>query len=124
LTPNDNTGNQVLEVIAEANKFNHWMYQTIKPFLHGEILEIGSGIGNISKFFILNRIDITLSDTDYYYIKILKLNYDHHTCVKDIMHIDLQLHNFQVEYSHLKNKFDTIFLLNVLEHIEWENYAL
>ena len=48
----DKFGLETLDTIAEADKFNEWMYQILKPFCNGEILEIGSGIGNISSFFI------------------------------------------------------------------------
>ena len=50
----DISGMATLEAINSADKFNKWMYDTIQPFCAGNILEIGSGIGNISKFFINN----------------------------------------------------------------------
>ena len=60
--PNDPVGLHTLNVIAKANRFNRWMYDQIKPHLKGEILEIGSGIGNISKLVIESNHFITLSD--------------------------------------------------------------
>jgi 16S rRNA A1518/A1519 N6-dimethyltransferase RsmA/KsgA/DIM1 with predicted DNA glycosylase/AP lyase activity len=68
----DEKGYQTLEVIAEADKFNQWMFQTIRPYCRGNILELGSGIGNISRFFIQDNYSITLSDTDRFYIDHLK----------------------------------------------------
>lgn len=47
----DSEGEDTLNTIALAHRFNHWMYCSIKPFCKGKILEIGSGIGNISDFF-------------------------------------------------------------------------
>jgi len=41
----DEKGYQTLEVIAKADKFNQWMFETIRPYCRGSILEIGSGIG-------------------------------------------------------------------------------
>ena len=41
---NSKYGTDTLEVISEADNFNRWMYETIKPHCSGEILEIGSGI--------------------------------------------------------------------------------
>ena len=58
----DFEGEETLKAIANANKFNAWMYQTIKAYCEGDILEIGSGIGNISKYFIADKKSITLSD--------------------------------------------------------------
>ena len=44
----DEEGMETLKAISEANKFNEWMYERIAPDCSGKILEIGSGIGNIS----------------------------------------------------------------------------
>ncbi len=46
----DIEGEDTLIAIAKADKFNFWMYSQLRPFLQGNILEIGSGIGNISDF--------------------------------------------------------------------------
>ncbi len=45
-------GKNMLEVISKGGNFNRWMYETIRPLCRGEILEIGSGIGNVSAFFL------------------------------------------------------------------------
>src|SRR2546422_3892844 len=68
----DEEGWETLEAIAKADKFNAWMFDTIRPFCKGRILEIGSGIGNISQFFISNNYDITLSDIRDNYCDILR----------------------------------------------------
>lgn len=124
MTSNDNTGNQILKVIAEADKFNHWMYQTIKPFLQGEILEIGSGIGNISSFAVADNFSISLSDTDKHYLTVLKNKFSNSQNVKDILNIDLQHPSFETEYLAIKENFDSVFLLNVLEHVPDDSIAV
>ena len=48
----DLEGLQTLEAMAAAPRLNQWMYETIGKQLDGNILEIGSGIGNISQFFL------------------------------------------------------------------------
>lgn len=48
----DILGYSILKSISGADKFNRWMYETIKPFCKGRILEIGGGIGNISQYFL------------------------------------------------------------------------
>ena len=45
----DEEGLETLNAIANANLFNEWMYSRIAPYCSGHILEIGSGIGNISR---------------------------------------------------------------------------
>ena len=41
----DNAGHKALKSMSHARAFNKWMYEAIRPFVVGEILEIGSGIG-------------------------------------------------------------------------------
>lgn len=120
----DHTGNRILEVIAGADGFNHWMYQTIQPFLHGAILEIGSGIGNISSFVLTEHSTITLSDTDEFYIQSLKNKFLSFQNLKEVLSIDLQDSSFEATYSIQKEQYDTVFLLNVLEHLEDDTQAI
>ena len=116
----DEKGHQTLEVIAKADKFNQWMFETIRPYCHGNILEIGSGIGNISHFFIQNGYSITLSDTDEYYLGQLKKTFNE----TNIFSIDLVHEDFREKYARFFQTFDTVILLNVLEHIDNEKQAI
>lgn len=110
-----------LERMSEAPKFNHWMYNTISPFLSGKILEIGSGIGNLSDYFVEDKKNISLSDYDNSYVLLLKEKYNN---VKDIFQLDLSLQDFQNKYEHLAERYDSVFLLNVLEHISTDQEAV
>ena len=53
----DHQGLETLKALAASNNFNRWIYDTIKPYTGGRILEIGSGIGNISQFFLQDGAD-------------------------------------------------------------------
>ena len=116
----DNTGYQTLEIISKADRFNWWMYETIRPYCYGNILEIGSGIGNISKFFVKERCPVTLSDTDAFYFNYLKEKFYE----INILSIDLVHENFTEEYKEYLEAFDTIVFLNVLEHIDNDELAI
>jgi 2-polyprenyl-3-methyl-5-hydroxy-6-metoxy-1,4-benzoquinol methylase len=116
----DERGYQTLEVIAKADKFNQWMFETIRPYCHGHVLEIGSGIGNISRLFLRARYSITLSDSDEFYVDQLKKNF----AGADIVSIDLVHENFHEKYAHLFQAFDTVVYLNVLEHIKDDDQAI
>lgn len=120
----DTTGYKTLLAVAEADKLNRWMYETIRPYSSGHILEIGSGIGNISSFFAAAGADITLSDIDPDYVSLLRKRFQYNKNVNDYLHIDLQKTDFPVHYSDIQEKFDTVFLLNVLEHLRDESLAL
>lgn len=124
MSPTYNSEQQTLEVISKADRFNRWMYETIRPHCHGNILEIGSGVGNISSFFVLDNFQITLSDVNAYYLQQLKNKFDGASNLKSIIFLDLQQEGFQNTHGEMQNFFDTVFLLNVLEHIEHEDRAV
>jgi SAM-dependent methyltransferase len=114
----DPVGLHTLEVIAKADRFNKWMYDQFKLQLKGEILEIGSGIGNISQLVIEDGRSITLSDYNDEYCESLRKKFSQYSNVREVIKIDLLDPDFENKYSSYKEKFDSIFLLNVIEHIE------
>lgn len=114
----DPEGAETLEVFSKADHFNRWMYDQIKGFLFGNILEIGSGTGNISHFVVQDHHNIVLSDYNIEYYLLLKEKFSKNSAVKSILQIDLLDPDFEGKYSFLKEEFDSIFLLNVIEHIE------
>jgi len=113
----DPIGKQTLEVISQADTFNKWMYETIKPFSKGKVLEIGSGIGNISELFIENRSEIMLSDLRTEYCEILKEKFKNNSNFLGAEEIDLNDDNFETKYQNHIGIYDTVFALNVVEHI-------
>lgn len=115
----DLEGMETLHVIEKANKFNRWMYETIKPFCKGKILEIGCGIGNISEFFIQDSQDIVLSDLRENYLEIVSKKFTNPT-----IKINLIDPEFDTKYDEIIGTFDTVFALNVIEHIEDDKQAI
>ena len=72
----DTTGRQILETIAKADRFNSWLFSSVEPYLKGSILEIGSGIGNISEFILGLNTETSLSDTDPEYMRFLEQRFE------------------------------------------------
>jgi SAM-dependent methyltransferase len=120
----DPVGLHTLEVIAKADRFNRWMYDQFKHQLKGEVLEIGSGIGNISKLVIGEGHHITLSDYNQEYCEVLKKKFQSYKNVREVTSIDLLQPDFENTYLVYKEKFDSIFLLNVIEHIKDDELAV
>lgn len=118
----DEEGLSVLDVISSADSFNRWMYDTIAPFCPGTTLEIGSGIGNISQFFIKENKPIFVSDIRLNYRNFIKNKFD--LDGKRVIDIDIADVDFQNKYKELLGKFDSVFCLNVVEHIEDDNIAV
>ena len=52
-----------LAVLEKAMRYQEWIITAIKPYLGNRILELGAGIGNMSRWFSLaERIVLTESD--------------------------------------------------------------
>ena len=120
----DKVGADTLDVISAADKFNKWMFDTIAPHCSGNILEIGSGIGNISQYFIEKGENILLSDLRESYCNRLEEKFGGNSNLIGIKQIDLVADDFESRYSDLVASFDTVFALNVVEHILDDTLAL
>jgi len=118
----DSEGLTVLAAISSADKFNRWMYETIAPFCSGSILEIGSGVGNISQYFIHDKSYIYLSDIRENYRDIIKDKFGLDN--SRVIDIDIIHPNFRDVYKDLLGKFDSVFCLNVIEHIKDDHLAV
>lgn len=118
----DKEGAETLDSVSSAPLFNKWMFETIQPFCKGRILEIGSGTGNISSFFLDQGRDLVLSDIRKEYCDKLIEKFPAHK--ENIFLIDLANPEFTEAYPQFLEKFDTVFALNVVEHIKEDGQAL
>ncbi|MDZ7877615.1 MAG: methyltransferase [Saprospiraceae bacterium] len=120
----DTEGQATLEAIAAAPRFNEWMYTVTSRRLTGRILEIGSGIGNISEQFLRDGRSLMLSDIRENYCEHLEQNFSHQPTCLGVRRIDLVHPEFSTEYIDLLGSFDGIFALNVVEHIANDGLAI
>jgi len=120
----DQVGSDTLDLISDAGRLNQWMYDTIKPHCKGKILEIGSGVGNISQFFLKDGCPLMLSDIRQGYCDRLGAKFSAEKSLQGIQLMDLTDPAFDTKFKQLFNSFDTVFALNVVEHIYDDNLAL
>ncbi len=120
----DPVGLHTLEVVSGADRFNRWMYGQFRKYLKGDVLEIGSGIGSISAFVISDGYPVTLSDYNDDYCRLLENKFSANPQVKAVMNIDLLDEHFDEKFSAHKEAFDSIFMLNVIEHIRDDRRAV
>jgi len=120
----DEVGKSTLENLSGANLLNDWMFDTIRPYVKGRILEIGSGIGNISTCFIQNDIPLYVSDYSEYYCNLLNNKFANEPLVEGVFQIDLSDSDFERRYASIIGSFDTVFALNVVEHIKDDKLAI
>ncbi len=120
----DQAGKDILDVIGEARNFNEWMFKTILPFTKGKILEIGSGLGNISNFFLENGSEIMLTDLRKEYCFFLENKFGSRNNLLGVGQLNLVHPQFGQVYKDYLGKYDTVFALNVIEHILDDNLAI
>ncbi|MEM7655469.1 MAG: class I SAM-dependent methyltransferase [Bacteroidota bacterium] len=121
----DQEGLETLQTIASADRFNQWMYETVAAELKpGNVLEVGSGIGNISQCFLENGYQLCLSDIRENYCGYLEEHFSKYETLEDIVQLDLVHPEFETEYADYLGSFDNVYALNVIEHIEDDVLAL
>ncbi|MDX9883189.1 MAG: class I SAM-dependent methyltransferase [Prolixibacteraceae bacterium] len=120
----DPAGYSTLDAISSADQFNRWMYQTIAPFCNGHILEIGGGIGNISKQVLADGKTLTITELREEYCQLLRKEVGPDQNLRDIVCLDIIDPQFENKYMNMLGTFDTVFALNVIEHIEDDTLAI
>lgn len=110
-------GVKTLEVLEGADNYNRWIANTLKIHIQSPALEIGAGTGNISEEF-MDLDSLVLSDSDENLVKILRRKFRKNK--------NIHVETLDISKSLVKpnNKFQTVFAINVLEHIEDDVAAL
>jgi len=108
---------EVLRAFAHTHNYNKWIFEIFQPYIRNTLLEVGFGIGNMTKHFIgscKNYIGIDISKSFLGHMRI------------DFPDAELDLLDIADEKAlSLKSKhIDTISCINVLEHIENDKKAL
>lgn len=124
LQQTDPAGLETLEQFSQAKQFNRWLFDSIAPWCYGEILEVGSGIGNLSAFFLEHGFALTATDLRKEYCHLLQKQFGNHPGLKQVVNLDLVAPDFNTRYSALSNSFDTVVALNVVEHIRNDKLAI
>ncbi len=113
-------GEQTLRVMAKAQNYNLFLYDQIRPFLGREVVEVGAGVGNISRL-LLDRDRLVLTDYSAHYVNQLQQTYQGWEFV-EARRLDLLTPGPDAES--LWGKFDTAVSFQVIEHIEDDLTAL
>lgn len=101
----------------EARNYRQYEYDMVSPHVGRSLLEIGSGLGHFSEQFA-GRLDyLAVSDNDPYCVEQLRKRY---TANADVEVLDLAL----PADIKIRQKVDTVVMMNVLEHIQEDVQAL
>lgn len=109
----DQYGSQILARLSRAPRFNLWMADAIRPFCGDRVLEIGSGVGNLSRA-LLPRTHYVASDINPLYLQTLT-NLSAERPYLRASYCDV---SDLASFPNLEQGFDTVICLNVLEHVD------
>lgn len=115
----EKTNTITLHLLERAWSYNRWIYDQIRPYLNGEILEVGCGIGNLTGF-LLHQGGVMATDIEEKYLDILGKKYDDHPNFRGALIWDVR----QRPPEKFLFRFGTVVCSNVLEHIENDDQAL
>ena len=107
-------GAEILDAFSVAPRFNAWMADTIRPHVRKRVLEIGAGMGNLTRALARGRQRYIAADIDTEHLSRLRTRLRHYlnveTCFCNLSESS--------DFESLAEAADTVICLNVLEHIE------
>jgi len=114
---------QTLQAIQDSRRYNAWIYDRIKNYLFGSVLDIGSGLGDIARQFTGQLVvNVVLSDFDDKMVDALNATV---LPFKNYRVMPLDITDPQIlKQPATARQFDTVTCVNVLEHIKDDASAL
>jgi SAM-dependent methyltransferase len=107
------TGKATLEAFANTPRLNAWLHSKIADGIHGEALEIGSGIGNMTELIRPAATHLVATDTEPHYLEELRARFASDPNVQ-VVPYDLDA-DPPAEVA--ARQYDAIVAINVIEHI-------
>lgn len=114
--PADNTTPEVpfeLEILVNAVRYQRWLVDAVRPYLGQRVLELGSGIGNMSRHLPASE-RLVFSEISPPLVKILEGRIP----ARPGQSVVLVDPTRPLTETFASENFDTVLSFNVLEHIE------
>ncbi|HSB37256.1 MAG TPA: bifunctional glycosyltransferase/class I SAM-dependent methyltransferase [Thermoanaerobaculia bacterium] len=119
--PAGDVGTMTLRRMASLAPYNRWLHERFERHLGSRVLEVGSGVGNQTRWFI-DKERVVASDIESHYVRELRANFGGRSNVR--------IASFRFPLSDADRadlaaeRIDTVVCLNVLEHIEDDREAV
>ena len=109
----DEYGSAILARLSRATRFNEWMADTIRPYLGEHVMEIGAGVGNLTRALGPRR-EYVASDINPLYLDTLGAMRISRPYLR-VTHTDVQDRSTFPKSD--AGGFDSVICLNVIEHV-------
>jgi len=108
-----------LEILAELPNYYNWIIEKFRPYLKGHTMEIGAGIGTISKLIIDDTEELILVEPSAHLTEYLPPS------IAKNGKVSIYNETLEQRLSQMADQScDTIIMVNVLEHIEDDESAI
>jgi glycosyltransferase involved in cell wall biosynthesis len=108
------SGPDILHALSRAPRFNRWMADTIRPYIGERVLEIGAGIGNLTRALIPGVKCYVAADIDQEHMARLSTRFHH----RPNLHVHFCDLANPADFTQFAGAMDSVVCLNVLEHVE------
>src|SRR4051812_3494927 len=115
----DEYGSQILARLSRAPRFNAWMADIIRPYCGSSVLEIGSGVGNLTRKLV-PRERYVASDINPLYLQTLGNLQTDRPYLRSSYCDVTDLGTFPIDEA----PYDTVICLNVIEHVPDDRSSL
>ena len=106
---------QSAPAMAAADNYSDWTFSLFESLVHGEVLEVGCGVGTFTRRLITHPALQRLLAIDVSAAAVAHCAQRLHHPALEVRHADVQV---------VEGRFDLIVCMNVLEHIEDDERAL
>ena len=107
-------GLRTLRIMEGASAYNGWLFRQCEPHLRQKILEVGAGVGNITKFLLARPLVVATDYSESYVIE-LRQKLGHFANVR-VERLDL-LDSESAEGLARRFAPECVLSMNMLEHI-------
>jgi SAM-dependent methyltransferase len=113
-TDNTHEGYNTLIQMDQAPRYNAWLGRKLRPHLGQRVLEIGAGVGTITREIAPGRERVIALEADGFYVQRLRNLFRGSTVVQPL-HAPVE----STDWAALaRERLDSVMLSNVLEHIQ------
>ena len=115
-----NKDKDILDAFSDAPNFNRWIAETIQPHVGRNVLEIGAGMGNLTRTLVGKKKRYVATDMDIEHLERLRVRLSGRPNLETAV-IDASR---TADFDRFLESMDTVVCLNVVEHIKDDLGAL